>query len=282
MLPGMSHNLAPFAHPTRPPATEAMPWALAELGCREDTLSAQQQERLDQDGFLLLPGHMSHALLAQLRLVYARLMGQKYGAADISCDPSANDHWHHEHGTRRLADLVSEDPVFDGLYSDPIILAAVARSFDDSFKLDSINAREALPGHGQQSLHRDHARLPDGREPGVNTARLLDDFTPENGATRVVPGSHRCLEGPETLIDPAAPHPREQLILARAGSVMVFRNTLWHGGTCNRSASPRRAIHVSYRQRTLDLGERAQRFRIRKHTWERISNAARWILEVEA
>jgi ectoine hydroxylase-related dioxygenase (phytanoyl-CoA dioxygenase family) len=280
----MPHNLlAPAPAPAHLATTipREMAHALEDLGCRDDSLSAQQQAHLDRDGYLLLPGHMDATLLARLRTAYARLMGQKYGSADVSCDVAANDFWHHEHGTRRLADLTSEDPVFDGLYCDPSILAGLAAIFAGPFKLDSINAREALPGHGEQALHRDHARLADGREPGVNTAWLLDDFTPDNGATRVVPGSHRFLEGPESLNDPRQEHPSEQLILASAGSVMIFRNTLWHGGTRNHSALPRRAIHVSFRRREMDLGERAQRLRIRKHTWQRISPAARWILDVQ-
>jgi ectoine hydroxylase-related dioxygenase (phytanoyl-CoA dioxygenase family) len=73
---------------------------------------------------------------------------------------------------------------------------------------------------------------------------MLDDFTAENGATRMVPGSHlwRTLPHPGFF----EPHPEEQLVLGRAGDVVVMNAHMWHGGTANRTDRPRRAMHVYY------------------------------------
>ena len=97
---------------------------------------------------------------------------------------------------------------------------------------------------------------------------LLDDFTPENGATRVVPGSHRWGRRPQdVLADPMAPHPDEVLVLGRAGSIAVMNAHTWHGGTANRTAAPRLAMHAfycrrdkpqqQYQKRLLDPGVQA-------------------------
>ena len=93
--------------------------------------------------------------------------------------------------------------------------------------------------------------IPDERGYWVcNTVWLLDDFTPENGATRMVPGSHKWGTRPQdVLADPMAPHPDEVLLTGAAGSVAVMNAHLWHGGTANRSSRPRLAMHAFYCRR---------------------------------
>ncbi len=254
--------------------------ALHALGATPATLSPAQQVELERLGYLLLPGHMSPDMLARMRAAHDRLMAMKYCDAGGCPDAVAGDYWHHESGTRRLANLTSADPVFDATYTDPLVLAAAAQLFTRPFKLDSINAREALPGRGQQALHRDGQPTAQGQEPGVNTAWLLDDFTRESGPTRVIPGSHRWPTGPEVLINTMEPHPQEQPIIAPAGSVFIFANTLWHSGTRNLGSRGRRVVHVSFRPREADLGERAQHLHIGKALWDRMSPAARYIAAV--
>ena len=76
---------------------------------------------------------------------------------------------------------------------------------------------------------------------------LLDDFTAENGATRVVPGSHRDPRPlPKSFRAPEARHPNEQLVAARAGDVLVFNGHLLHSGTRNRSDAPRRVVQCPF------------------------------------
>ncbi len=82
------------------------------------------------------------------------------------------------------------------------------------------------------------------------------------------------------MADTQAAHPAERLVIAPAGSVLVFPGSLWHGGTQNRTAIGRRVIHVSFVRRDHDLGARAQRLRIRKATWERLNAGSRWVLDV--
>jgi ectoine hydroxylase-related dioxygenase (phytanoyl-CoA dioxygenase family) len=79
---------------------------------------------------------------------------------------------------------------------------------------------------------------------------MLDDFTAENGALRVVPGTHRLRKLPqEALTDLKAPAAGEQLVTGEAGTVVVMNAHMWHGGTANRTANHRRAIHGFYCRR---------------------------------
>jgi ectoine hydroxylase-related dioxygenase (phytanoyl-CoA dioxygenase family) len=119
----------------------------------------------------------------------------------------------------------------------------------EDFKLSSLNAR-STDAYWQESqpLHCDAGAVAD--ESGFwvcNTIWLLDDFTPENGATRLVPGSQHWRKLPQReLSDAAAPHPDEVLVLGEAGTVVVMNTHAWHGGTANRTGKPRRALHAFY------------------------------------
>jgi len=80
---------------------------------------------------------------------------------------------------------------------------------------------------------------------------MLDDFTIENGATRVVPGSH-VVTTPlaKALAQPLAHHPREIVITGRAGSVLIFNGHLWHSGRKNESRGPRRCVQMVVQRAT--------------------------------
>lgn len=120
--------------------------ALRDLGVSARHLSAAEQARLDEDGFLPLPGILSAGPLQSIRSRLAELHtteGQGAGAGVQQ-----------EEGTDRLTDLVNKGPVFDVCFTCPRVLAAIAYVLGD-FTLSSLNSRAALPGRGQQRLHAD-------------------------------------------------------------------------------------------------------------------------------
>ena len=252
--------------------------ALRQIGVSPETLSDAQRLQLDDQGFLLLPGMMPPALLAEFRHVHERLMSLKYPDPSLPTPPLVDDRWNHEPGTRRIADLVSQDPLYDCTYTNPSVLAAVSHILGRDFKLHSLNARDALPGSGIQDFHRDGYHPP-GSCNLVNSAWLLDGFTLDNGSTRVIPGSHSHREQPTCGLDA---HPDQVVVTAEAGSVLVFRGDLLHSGTTNLSGQIRRVFHVAFCLRKEDIGVHDQNRLIRKSTWERISPEARWILNVAA
>jgi ectoine hydroxylase-related dioxygenase (phytanoyl-CoA dioxygenase family) len=161
----------------------------------------------------------------------------------------AGSEFKQEPQTRRLANLVDKGEVFAQAIALPEILQHVAEVLGPEFKLSSLNVRSANP-HSDwvQPLHADMGALPDERGYWVcNTVWMLDDFTTENGAIRMVPGSHRWGKLPqEALADLMQPHPEEILLTGTAGTVVVMNAHMWHGGTANRTASHRRAMHAFY------------------------------------
>jgi ectoine hydroxylase-related dioxygenase (phytanoyl-CoA dioxygenase family) len=164
----------------------------------------------------------------------------------------------------------------------PQVLAAANHVLPGDLKVCALNFRAARPGEGNQELHSDYGALrDDGSFKLCNSIWLLDDFTSENGATRIVPGSHRSGRLPaDDMDDPLAPHPDEIVFNAKAGTVVVFNGHTWHGGTQNRTNVPRRAMTFAYARR-----DENQQFDVatnmRKETYDRLSPAERFLLDVE-
>lgn len=247
--------------------------ALHDLGARCDTLSAEEKAQLDHDGFLLLRGVLTPA---QVEFFRARLDELLEAEGE-----EAGHEAYQEAGTQSLADLVNKDLMFQLPVAHPRVLAGAAHVLHGDLKLSSLNARFALPGAGLQELHADweEAIAPDDFVV-CNSIWLLDEFTSLNGATRLVPGTHRGGRLPrETMADPMAPHPDERLLLGPAGTVAIFNAHLWHGGTLNRSALRRRAMHAYFCRRDQPQ-QTNQRHHLRPETTARLSEAARCILDV--
>ena len=249
-----------------------MATALAGLGVAEASLDLDTREQLDRDGYAPLPGVLSAGQVATIRARLAELLAAEGDHAGIEV--------HQEAGADRLADLVNKGPMFQPCFTHPRGLAGIAHVLGD-FKLSSLNFRAARPGHGHQPLHADFGRpVPAAGYQVCNSIWLLDDFTADNGATRVVPGSHRFgRPAREALPDPAAAHPDEVRLIAPASTVVIFNSHLWHGGTLNRSDRPRRALH-SYFTRRANGQQLDQKKYIRQETLAHLKPAARFILDV--
>ena len=201
-------------------------------------------QQLDEDGYVLLEDCMGPAMLAELRSRILQLFDDEGDRAGSEFRTEAHAH--------RLANLVDKGEVFQRAIALPAVLQCVRHVLGPAFKLSSLNARSADPGTDEgQPLHVDMAAIPDEKGYWVcNTIWVLDDFTADNGATRMVPGSHRWGARPQdVLADPFAPHPDEVLLTASAGSIAIMNAHLWHGGTANRTASPRLAMHAFYCRR---------------------------------
>ncbi len=199
---------------------------------------------LEEQGFTRVPNVLDDATLDALRAQVEALWEQE--------GDRAGSEFRQEPESRRLANLADKGELFYRLIALPEVLSLVRTVLGPDCKLSSLNARSANPRQSRgQPLHADMAALPDARGAWVcNTVWLLDDFTTENGALRVVPGSHRWGRLPqEVLPDPYAPHPDEVLLTGAAGTVFVVNAHTWHAGTANRTDAPRRAIHGFYCRR---------------------------------
>ena len=247
--------------------------ALAVLGAHEKLLTQEEKAFLDSHGYLPLRDILTSDRVDALKTRFDELVEEEGEKAGLEV--------HQEKGTQRLANLVNKGAVFEICFTHPRVLAAIAHVLRRDLKLSSLNGRASLPGHGLQGFHADWGS---GVEPGdyyvCNSIWLLDDFTRENGATRVVPGSHRSGKHPKDVLDdPMAPHPDEVLLLGKAGTVVVFNAHTWHGGTLNKSQGLRHALHCYFCRRDQKQ-QTDQKAYIRPETYERLSKTARCILDV--
>ncbi len=256
--------------------------ALLTLGVTDTTLSDEEKGFLDEKGYLPLPEILSDD---QVRAFVRR-------PEQIEEDEGeeAGAEFHQEAGTIRISDLVNKSPLFEICFTHPRVLAAMAHVLVDDFKLSSPNGRAAIPGHGLQALHVDGRNLNLDRS-GVtplqrgdhvvcNSIWLLTDFTPKNGATRLVPGTHLSGKMPaDSMDDPTRPHPDEIHLYAPAGTVAIFNSHTWHGGTLNSGDTLRRAMHSYFTRRHLPQ-QTDQRKYIRPENYNRLNEAARFILDV--
>jgi ectoine hydroxylase-related dioxygenase (phytanoyl-CoA dioxygenase family) len=225
---------------------------ISSAGCCD----LDRRAALDQAGYAIFERLMSAELLAALRTRVAQLYADEGDRAGAE--------FKQERGAGRLANLAAKGEVFYPVIVCPEVLGCMAHVLGPRFKLSSLNARTALPGCEAQPLHADMGAIADDQGYWVcNSVWLLDDFTLDNGALRVVPGSHRWGRLPpratsegntsdgntSAAVDPGQLPFAETLVTASAGSVVVMNAHLWHGGSANKTPSPRSAIHAFYCRR---------------------------------
>lgn len=246
--------------------------ALEALGVRDDPLSAADRERIDRDGYAVFPNLLTAEEVEKIRARIENLEEQEQ-TATIGTNPR-------DPGAIRVDDINHKGDVFDILWLHPVLLASVRHILGD-FRLSSVTSRATRPGMGHQAMHADWwggAVTGEGYV-ACNSGWMLDDFTAENGATRVVPGSHRSGRRPEDeMADPTAPHPDELRAVGPPGSLVVFNGYLWHSGTQNSTDRLRRGVFQVF-ARVDQERQNDQKALLEPATAERLSPAARRILD---
>jgi ectoine hydroxylase-related dioxygenase (phytanoyl-CoA dioxygenase family) len=144
--------------------------------------------------------------------------------------------------TKRVYALFAKTRAFDAPALDPLVLGVLDRVLGHC-QLSAPTGIEIGPGEQAQILHHDDAIYPLPRphpEVVFNTMWALDDFTEANGATRVIPGSHRWVgEEPGTDADTVP-------AVMRAGSVLFYVGSVWHGGGANTTDRARLGVILEY------------------------------------
>jgi hypothetical protein len=151
------------------------------------------------------------------------------------------------HETRRTGALVARAPQVRDVIVNELILGGARNflaPFTERIVLHLTQSIHIYPGQGAQVLHRDRlawgTHLPTSIEPQFNTMWALTEFTAENGATRLVPGSHTW--------DWARRAEREQFCQAEMsrGSVLCYSGSVLHSGGENHSAAARLGLNITY------------------------------------
>ncbi|MGD0701495.1 MAG: phytanoyl-CoA dioxygenase family protein [Trebonia sp.] len=193
---------------------------------------ADVSERLQRDGYAVLPGRLDDDLVATARSE----LGELLAAAPWGTGFDGTR-------TRRVWAPLAVTRCLDAAALDPLILAVVEQAVGPGTQFGTTCAVEVHPGQGVQVLHYEQNLYPLPRDRDVMLTAIwaLDDFTAENGATRVVPASH---ESPARKPDQAETVPVEM----PAGSVFLFSGRLYHGAGANVSDRPRLGVAIDYIQ----------------------------------
>jgi len=146
--------------------------------------------------------------------------------------------------TLRVYNLLAHGPLWEAIPVHPKVLPIIESVLDQGCLVSSLSSVNILPGETAQPLHTDDQLLPIGRPHGAvvcNSMWALTDFTEENGATRVVPGSHKRDHAPiyGQTYDSV---PAEM----KKGSVLIWNGSLWHGGGANKTDQARIGIPMNY------------------------------------
>jgi hypothetical protein len=202
-----------------------------------DADPAEIARLLDSDGGLILDNVIDRAMLNALNAELGPYIDATAPGRDAFTGFS----------TTRTGALVARSPLSRELVMHPAMLAACEvflKRACDRYQLHLTQIIRIRPGQPRQVLHRDRLAwggyLPASIEPQFNTIWALTDFTEENGATQVVPGS------------PAWPESRraepQEIAYAEmeAGSVLVYSGSVIHGGGENRSAGDRIGVNITY------------------------------------
>ena len=191
-------------------------------------LTESEKNELDQQGFLLLESLIPADTTAQLRehALSLAVAEQKAGKGHSYL---AND------SAQRVWNLVDKGEIFEEAIQHPKMLAAMAYLLGADCTLSSFTVNVLYPGAPDAGLHIDYplSGLPTPRPSFLmvaNSVWFLDDWTPENGATSCVPGSHKRLEA---LPEPGIEYDDELQICGPRGSVLIVNGAIWHGSSKN-------------------------------------------------
>ncbi|HTZ07744.1 MAG TPA: phytanoyl-CoA dioxygenase family protein [Acidimicrobiales bacterium] len=146
--------------------------------------------------------------------------------------------------TTRIYNLLVHGPLYEQIPVHPTVLPVVERVLDEGLLISSLSSIAIGPGEAAQPLHADDQLIPVPRpHPPLicNTMWAITEFTEENGATRLCPGSHRLPHAP----DVAGTYETIPAVMSK-GSVLVWVGSLWHGGGANTTDRRRVGIAMNY------------------------------------
>lgn len=195
---------------------------------------AELLTHLDEQGYVVLEGILSAAQAEALRRRSIELAAQEHAGGAVR---------YLDGKSQRVWNLVNKDPLFAEVIQLPAVLALHEYLLGTDCILSSFTVNLIGPGSPAGALHIDYplSKLPPPLPAFAlcaNSIYLLDDFTRENGATWVIPGSHKRGYGPSEGVAYA------DMIQLRGkkGDVVIIDGRIWHGSGANQTTDNRVAL----------------------------------------
>ncbi len=223
----------PLGHlPTPPhwrpePASLPAPMSLDDFEVARPGALAGHRAELDEHGFTIIRDLVDPSIVAAL------LAETRWLEDTLSSAPSNNRFEGAD--TTRTYNLLAHGELWERIPTEPVVLHLIEHVLGRGCQVSSLASISLAPGETAQVIHTDDQAMPVEKPhaPFVcNSMWALTDFTAENGATNLVPGTHRGPSpdyrlDPETLLAEAIPAEMA------AGSVLVWEGAVWHGGGAN-------------------------------------------------
>ncbi len=197
-------------------------------------------EKLRVEGYTVIEDFLDDAGLSSVRSALASRMGRHLGRNAFE-----------GFQTERIYTLVARGKVFEDITENPSLMSLLDGVLLPGYLLTASQSICIYPGEKAQSLHTDDSfyRLPRPR-PAISQSLILaiDEFTAENGATEIIPGSHLWSDAEVAGLSREAAEAQLQPVVMPAGAAIVFQGTLLHRGGANSSSAPRLALTNQYCQ----------------------------------
>lgn len=248
---------------------------LTQLGTGGDILTPPQRASLAEDGFCIFRNVLQPAKIRATLDEVNRLEAEEKATA-------GHEYQKCDDGALRIHNLLNKSLAFDIFYRHPLVVAAAQQILGDELKLSMLVSRNPIQGRAQK-LHVDWRgrTLNPGDYQACTAMWLLEDYTTDNGPTRLVPSSHKdCVDPSSVLEDRFAPYPGEVRIVEKAGTLVVFNGHIWHAGTENISGRSRASLYAYFCKRTVPQ-ELVLREVLSPSTVARFDAAERWLLELD-
>jgi ectoine hydroxylase-related dioxygenase (phytanoyl-CoA dioxygenase family) len=192
-------------------------------------------EAIRRDGYTVVQNAIASDLTDALNEALVRL------ERDLEAIPAGNGF--EGHRTVRIYNLLTYGTPFAEVPVHRNVLPIVEGVLDEGCLISSLSSIAIDPGETAQPIHADDQVIPleKPHAPIVcNSMWALTDFTEANGATRLVPGSHK-----KPNPDYGGAYETIPAEMAK-GSVLLWDGALWHGGGANRTDQRRTGIAMNY------------------------------------
>ena len=229
---------------------------------------ADAVRRVGQDGFTILEGVIPDDQVGFVRDEIVAAQQRRYAQAEAELAAiRAKGHRVGVEGVASFRGAINETQVFAPWLVERRLLGVAKSFFGEHIRISCTDCVTNHPGCGRGYWHADwpynqtnasHIPVPyPDALLHLATIWMLTDFTPSNGGTLLVPGSHRYAGNPSADdmggIDRDAPYPTEFHAVGRAGSVLLYDSRMWHAVPPNKSTEERVALIVRYKPWWLNL-----------------------------